>query len=365
MEETNEVTTITPAEQKETVILNQEDTTPEAKSRPKITPFFEKEPTEAELMGESNDGDDSADTQKEEKKEPEKEEVKKDDSAATEKKDDDKKEDEKKDDPDVPPKGYVSKKALKEEREKRKEVEAEMAALRKQMEAKKEAKPEDQEKSFLKSIGLPEDFRVLSEAEEDAMMEEDLFAYQKYQRNLRKYERADNEQTRQKQVADEINRRAESIVAGAVKRMETAVPGLHDPESEINKNLTAYAVDNGIELEYLNAMTDPKTLILPVGAKQPIYLGDGAASLVEFIHNLFKAKDSLPTEDKVREKLTAEITEKVTAELMKKFKEPSQIKHKSLGDAPGSMTVDNKSGKISEKDFAKMSEEDQARLLGG
>lgn len=344
--------TLTPAEQRETTIINQEDSQPEAKVRPKIEPFFEKEPTEEELMGESEPGDDSAVTQKTDEV-GKKEEVK----------------EEKKEDAVKPPPGFVPKGALQEEREKRKQLQAEMETLRAQVEAKAPpppATPEAQRAQALAAIGLPEDFQVLSEADEDTLMEEDLFAYQKYQRNLRKYERASYAESQKQQVAQQINTRAAAIVEGAVRRMETSVPGLHDPDSEINKTLTEFAINNGFEADYLNAMTDPKTLILPVGAKQPVYLGDGAASIVEFIHKIHSSKAALPTEESIRVSLTKEITEKVTAELMKKFKEgkPSST-YKSLGDAPGSMEVINTSGKITEKELAKLSEEEQAKLLGG
>jgi len=345
---TAESTLVTPAEQRETVIINQEDFTPEAKSRPKIEPFFETEPTDEELMGGPIAGDDPAVTQevseKEEVKiEPAKEEVK---------------------DAAKPPPGFVPKGALQEEREKRKQLQIEMENLRLQVEAKPTT-TEEQKSQTLKQIGLPEDFKILSETEEDSLMEEDLFAYQKYQRNLRKYERASHDEFQKQQVAQQINTRAAAIVEGAVRRMETSVPGLHDPDSDINKTLTEFAITNGFEADYLNAMTDPKTLILPVGSKQPVYLGDGAASIVEFIHKIHSAKATLPTEEAMRESLTKEITEKVTAELMKKFKDgkPSTT-YKSLGDAPGSMEVSS-TGRISEKDLAKMSEEDQAKLLGG
>ncbi|MCK9431593.1 MAG: hypothetical protein M0R00_01380 [Candidatus Omnitrophica bacterium] len=338
-----ETATLTPSEQREAIVITQDDMGRDTKEATiQEAPFFEKEISEAELMGEPGEpekksGDDSTDTEK--KPEVIKEEGKEVTKEA---------------EPVKPPPGFVPKGALHEEREKRKELQATIDDLRKQL----EGKPEEQDKSIAKTLGLPEDFKILTDEEEDALMEEDLFAYQKYQRNLRKYERGTFESSKKEQVAAEINRRATTLIEGAVRRMEASVPGIHEPESEINKSLTEFALSNGFDNEYLNVMTDPKTLILPAGAKQPVYLGDGAASLVELINNTFNSKATIEA------KLTKEITEKVTAELMKKFKSPGQT-HKSLGDAPGSMSIDVTGGKYTEKDFAKMSEDEQRIALGG
>jgi hypothetical protein len=110
-------------------------------------------------------------------------------------------------------------------------------------------------------------------------------------------------------------------------------------------------------------------MFLPAGAKAPMFLGDGAAAVVEFIHNMFKVKgqetDQAAMEKSITEKVTKEITGKVTAELMKKFKASAKdgSSFKSLGDAPGSMDITK--DRFSEKDFAKMSEEEQRIALGG
>jgi hypothetical protein len=252
---------------------------------------------------------------------------------------------------------------LNEEREKRKQLQTEHEQLRQQLSGKEPAKevaPEDTTKAILKATGLPEDFKVLSEAEEDAMMEEDLFAYQKYQRNLRKYDKAASDLTSKQRIEQEIATKASTVVEGAVKRMEAAVPGIHEKDSEINKNLTEFATSHGLDGDYLNALTNPQTMFLPPGAKEPMYLADGAAALVEFIHTVFKNQDQTLN----RAKMEKEITEKVTGEVMKKFKAPDKKStYKSLGDAPGSMDMGK--GKFTEKDFASMTEEEQRVALGG
>ncbi len=158
-----------------------------------------------------------------------------------------------------------------------------------------------------------------------------IYSYQKYQRNLRKYERATTEVTAKQRIEKEIASKAALVVEGAVRRMENAVPGIHEPNSEINKKLTEFAVTHGFESGYLNALTDPKTMFLPAGAKEPLYLGDGAAALVEFINNTFKIQD----QTQITSKLEKEITERVTKELIQKFKTPGKENFKSLGDAPG------------------------------
>jgi hypothetical protein len=341
-------TTIMPSDIKDTTILSQEDGFAERSHS--HTPFFEVEPTEAELMGEQTKEDEvKVDSKVEVKKEIKEEDNEK---AKGETKEDVKKEESK---DTKPPAGFVPHQALKEERAMRQKLQEELDALRSKVTTSSTPlNPSENEtsKQILKSLNLPDDFKVLTEDEEDAMMEEDLFAYQKYQRNLRKYDRAVSEQASKQEVVKEITTRAEAIVEGALKRMETAIPGLHEPDSEINKNLTTFATTHGFDQDYLNAMTDPKTLILPAGAKNPIYLGDGAASLVEFIHNVFKSQDQTINRAQMEK------------EMMKKFKSPAiNITHKSLGDAPGSMDIDKTT--FGEKDFAKLSEEDQRRALGG
>lgn len=343
--------TLTPAEQKESTLIVEGET-----SKSDYKPFFEKEVSEAELMGSEPEekGEDSGTVPAEPAEPAKPKEVAKDS----------KEEDTEKEETKAPV-GFVPKGALQEEREKRKQAQAEIDRLRQQLESKppiEELKPEEKQKELLKSVGLPADFKILSESEEDALMEEDLFAYNKYQRALRKVERASHETAEKQRVEAEISAKTGQVVEGAVRRMETAVPGIHDPESEINKNLTEFATSHGFDAEYLNALTDPKTMFLPANGKAPMYLGDGAAALVEFIHNTFKAQDQTLN----RAAMEKEITEKVTTELMKKFKSPGSDSKtfKSLGDAPGS-TPDIVGGKFSEKDFAKMTAEEQRVALGG
>lgn len=362
MENVSAEATLTPAEQKEAVILNQEDGLPEAKERPTDQkPFFEEEVSEAELMGEE------APPEEEAKEKPKDEEVATESGKPEEKPQEKPEEKPETGKDEKPPTGYVPKGALAEEREKRKEAQQEIERLRKELEGKKEEIPAEREKELLKSLGIPEDFKVLSEDEEDALMEEDLFSYNKYQRNLRKYERATVDVAQRQRIEKDLVAKSDQIVSGAVRRMEEAVPGIHEENSEINKNLTEFAVSHGFDAEYLNALTDPKTMFLPAGATSPMYLGDGAAAVVEFIHGLYRSSSDNKSQEKlekeVTERLTKEITERVTADLMKKFKTSGKETFKSLGEAPGSMDVST--GKFTEKEFSKMTEDEQRAALGG
>lgn len=83
-------------------------------------------------------------------------------------------------------------------------------------------------------------------------------------------------------------------------------------------------------------MTNPATKIILPGSKDPVIPGDGAASLVEMIHALNrKAKSKSPN--------------------------PSPKPETEKGKKKESASLEI----ISEADFAKMSEDEQRKALGG
>lgn len=265
-------------------------------------------------------------------------------------------------DPVKPPPGFVPHQALHEERLMRRELAAEVERLRRENDLlsalPKDAPPDS-----------PSDFKVLTEEEENILMSEDVVAYNKYARDLRKHQDAQSLKVRQE--AHE-----KSVTDTSYRQMAAAVPGLFDEASDINAKLTDFAAQNGIVPEVLSVLTNPKVKLMIPGRATPVLLGPATAAIVDFIHKSYQ-RSSAPSTDpaslrqsieaELRTSLTDEITKKVTADITKqltdKFKtNPSGFR--SIGDTPGSGDIP-KTGSFSEADFRRMTPEQQRMALGG
>jgi hypothetical protein len=254
-----------------------------------------------------------------------------------------------------PPDGYVPLKALHEERAARKQLSAELNTMREELDALKSASKQD-----VPEAPAEEKFKVLSDEEFETLAEEDIFAAVKYQRDLAKHlDEKTKEDFKEKETKKEAELRARKeyeIVTKSAQKIQDLVPGIYDDESDVNSNLTAFAITNGFNPEDIATLTHPGTKLIPPGATEPIMLGDGAAAIIGVLHKFYTSEKDL------RERLEKEITEKVQADIMGKLKGEQEFK--SLGDTPGSPEKVN-SGKMSESQLSRMSLSDQRKYLGG
>jgi hypothetical protein len=327
--------------------------------------LFEDEPknTEEDLTGETSEeegkekpateekkeepapveskGDKKEEKKVEEKKEPEK-------KAEPEKKEDEVKPEEK---DDKPPKGFVPIAALKESR-------AEIKALRDEFEALKAtpAPPPPQTKADEKW----KDFKVLSDEEHDALIEEDPQAAIKYGHELRKFESYTyGKNATERQVRDN-QKRFNDMVEDWSAKINEAVPGVYDEESEVASELADVAKELGFDNEsYLEVMTDPRTLVIPHGQREPVFLGPGVMGLLKVLSNakskIASGVDSKELREEITKELRAEITEKVTKEITEKLKGPEGKTFKSITDVPGGGDeIETGTEILTEEDWAKL-----------
>lgn len=342
-------------------------------------PLFkgEGEFTEAELTGlDEENQEQAAEKEPEEKetakpedevKEKEPEEKKEDDTKKAEKKPEEKskEEAEAEEKSSKPPDGYVPHAALYEEREKRKALSSEVQTLKEQIatiQAEKEVPPEPE---------LVPDFEVLSDEALDELIEEDPQEAIRYQAKLGKFEA---KKAKAERALQDQKREAETIVMSTVDRIEKAIPGIYDDKSTVATDLAKFALDSGFKDEaFLEIMTNPATVVIPAGTNKQFLLSNGAASLIEMLHNI-QTKEPAKAEETDVEKIKSdmkaemekELTVKITKELLSKLK-PEHVpsEYKSIEELPGSQESPVSSTKqYTEKEFMRLSEDEQAKLLG-
>lgn len=370
---------LTPEEQARAEILN-DTPEPPPQSKPRVSKFGEAAPSEAELMG--LDEPAKEEEAKVEDKKPEKpeEQGKKAESKGESEKEPDKPaesaEEESKSDGSKPPKGYVKYEALHEARIINKALNSEIDRLKRELEVLSQIPVEE---SPQLPSGLPKDFKVLTEDEEDALMNEDIVIFNKYQRDLKKY-------TQFKEAEEKETVEHSRIADASRRKMAELVPDLFDEESDTNANLTQFASEHGIDPSVLSILTDPSVKIIIPGSKKPVSMGPAAVAVVDFLNKVHQKVKSAPQEpvksakssDKPPEKpakseqelrkeltseLTEEITKRVTKELMEKLNK-NQTSFRSIGDAPAQGDIPGKSS-YGESDFRKMTPEQRRQALGG
>lgn len=320
-----------------------------------VSMFGEEAPSEAELMGAETPDEKPPEKKAEEppvtEKSKEPEEPKKAEAEAEKKAEEapDKK-------PEPPPKGFVPLQALHEERGKRQFLEQEIIRLKRENEVLSNVPiietPQD----------IPEDFKVLTDAEEDALMQEDVIAYQKYTRDLRKYNDF-------KAVQTATEAKESGIVEAAMAGMEAAVPGIFDEKSNANKALTGFAAAHGLPPEILSVLTDPKTKLIIPGQKQPVLMGKATVDMLKFLRNTYmhlresKPVDKDAVKKEVESTLRETLTKEITQEIMGKLKTQT-TGYRGIDQVPGSGDIP-RSGPLTEAEMAKMTPEQTQAALGG
>ena len=267
-----------------------------------------------------------------------------------------------------PPDGYVPHAALHETRELLKEEKA----ARKSLEDKVEKLIAEKE---IPEPEMPDGFKILTELELDELIEDNPNEAIRYQAKLQRYE---SKKAVAKEVMREQQREAESVVMTSVDRIEKAVPGLYDSEKSIAKDLAEFAVKSGFKDEaFLEVMTNPATVVIPAGTDKRVLLSNGAASLIEMLHKIHtssaegKEGDVEKVRAEITEELTKSLTETITAEVTKDLLTKLKPEHvpseyRSIEELPGSQDAPVASTKqYTEDEFARLSEEEQNKLLGG
>lgn len=203
------------------------------------------------------------------------------------------------------------------------------------------------------------DFKELTDDEFKDMVASDYAEAQLYLKNLADYREAkrtvaDQEQ-RQRAVANLTQTHLKTIVETSRADMAREVPGLYDPNSDVNQKLMDFAAARGMDLDLLVALTDPATQLIERGAKGGKYVGQGAVATLRFLKSAFEAE----------QRTEARLREEITNELVTKFKIDTGG-FKSLGDTPSVITTPGDTGQmLSEEQLETMSEGDRRKYLGG
>ena len=218
------------------------------------------------------------------------------------------------------------------------------------------------------------DFKVLTDTEYSELLDEDADEAQKYlyKSGLFRDYQAD---VSKRQLSEHQSQAAErDIVNHGIYALEEILPGISQGKSELATKLTDFATEKGIDESVLQILTDPRTKVTTAEGENLI-IGDGAAQLVNLIKSTFEAVSKVPDETKLREEIRkeveAELRPKIEAEaqtnVIKKLKlDPTGDSFRSLDDVTGSSGKDVKpiTGAISEAEYERMSEQEQATLLG-
>lgn len=207
-------------------------------------------------------------------------------------------------------------------------------------------------------------FNVLSQEEEDTLIDEDVAASQRYLLRKAEYEKAlskDETAKAEKTISSqEYARQVSAMVSAARSTIAADVPGIYDEGSDIGTKLYDFAVENGADGDYIAALTDPATYVQRLdgnGQYAGKYASIGAASLIKMIHTLYNKTVNGTAE---RE---AQLRQEVTKELMEKIKQPG---FRSIGEAPSATTIPDDTGQtLTEDDFRKMDDEKRRKYLGG
>jgi hypothetical protein len=203
------------------------------------------------------------------------------------------------------------------------------------------------------------DFKELSDEEFAEKVSTDYAAAQIYLKELADFREAKrtatDQEKQQKARAQYAERNMATIINGSREVMEKEVPGLFDPNSDVQQKLIGFARDNGMDVDLLAALTDPGSVLTEREAKTGKFLGRGAVATLRFLNNVYQAEQRIRTE----------LTEQITNDVLTKFKIDAGV-YKSLGDHPSAPTPPVDDGQhIGEDEYRKLSEADKQRALGG
>jgi len=334
----------------------------------------EKRSTEAELRGEEKPPEEAPPKEKppqDEKKEPATPESKGEEKKAEEKKGVEQKKEEGKEEeakPGAPPKGFVPQQALTEARVQLKSLKEENAELKAALAEKpKEVikAPESSEDAKWK------DFKVLTDEEYEELVEDDPIEAQKYDRKQRSFEKYQEQKAKAAEESAKGVERVKSLISDAAKKIEEAVPGIYQKDSDIPSKLANFALEHGFDDEtYLEIMTNPETLIIPKNSDKPYLMGPGALSLIKLLHTLQSKTPAPVNPDDLRKEIEKELEpklrEKITKQILSKMKGTDKDSaYRSLTEVPGSELAPEEASKTyTEEEWGRLPEEKRRQLLG-
>lgn len=261
------------------------------------------------------------------------------------------------------PKGYVPLAAVHEARGEIRYLKEQLTSLQTEVQTLR-TKPEAKS-------DVPPDFEVLTEAEFDALADEDAAQAAIYLRNLNAHENEQRRKADDEKSEAEFAAAYESIIDSSVAEIEKVAPGIYDEGSTIAAELMEFAEDFGFT-EDLYYLTDPTTKVILPGNDSPLLLGEQAASILGMLVNarekiLTKAE---PNVAELTEQIRTELTAEITTELMKKFKNPGSDEYRSLNQTPKSETEPPSDGSFAGKvlttaQISKLSDAELEAYLSG
>ncbi|MCP4668842.1 MAG: hypothetical protein GY849_21095 [Deltaproteobacteria bacterium] len=210
------------------------------------------------------------------------------------------------------------------------------------------------------------DFKVLSDDDYDELLYEDpdeasryLYRYNQYQAHLKA--------TEERQLNQHKGQAAErELVNNGIRALEDVMPGITRGKNEMAGKVADFAVNQGVNPEMVTILTDPRTKFMTANGDTYV-MSDGAAQLVSLLKNTFESISSAPTKESIEAELRPIIEAEVQKTFIEKLKKDPSGGFRSLDQVPGSGNKDTKvhGGTITEADYAKMSDAEQAALLGG
>lgn len=246
-----------------------------------------------------------------------------------------------------PPKGFVPQQALSEERGKRKELKQQLADVEAELADWKARTPETEEGA--------DEFKVLSDAEYDELIDDHPQEALRYQRKLARHQASEKNAERRAATED-------SQMESAFSAIEELAPGIYDDGSTVAVELGNFAVEQGFDPEFLNLITDPGSRISARDSKGSILLAEGAASVVRMISALKTRGAGVESE---REAIRASLYEEVTKEVMGKLKAGGAATPPSINDLPGEGEIPGVGKILSEAQLAELPKSERAAYLGG
>lgn len=325
----------------------------------------EAKPSEAELKGEEEAPKDEG-TSQETPKEGEKGKAA-DSEPAGDKKAEEKKEEKpaEKKEADKPPEGFVPHGALHEERMRAKALREEVDSLKAEI-ATLKAKPPKEEAPSADEAEW-KDFKILSKEEFNELLDDDPSEAVRYQAKLSEYKDFQRSKKEAEAAKAQAEARTQSLISQWTNKIAETVPGIYDEGSEVGPKLATFAEENGFDdPSYLEAMTDPRTLIVPYGHNQTYLMGPGAAALLKFLHNAhskLSGADPGKLRDEIAKELRPKIVEEVTKELTAKLKGAKAGDFTSLTSVPGSGGDVQATGPLTEEQWSKLSPEERDKYL--
>jgi hypothetical protein len=262
-----------------------------------------------------------------------------------------------------PPTGYVPLAALHEERGKRQamssriqELEAAVATLSQGKPA--EEQPQKEEGQAREEDGLPHDFKVLSAKEYRELAENDLVEAQIYLHNLNRFQKQEEQNQKEEQQRKAAEHQTKALIQQRYTEMEQAVPGIFAEDGDVNKSLTQFAGDNGMDETLVSVLTDPTTRIVGEDGRV-VLLGKGAVQMLTLLNNAYKAvKPDTTKEDLLKAQGAAELLGKI---------HNTTTGYRNIGGTPpgGSSVPNDPNRVVTEAEMARMSPEEQERYLQG